>query len=618
MATLSVSALLTDFSSTVLSNITTLDFIGNPRRSTAVFSASQFDNVQISSSLIVDGGTGTNTVTVIGGNIDALAWTFANWSIGDVVSLTGSASGNRLNGSTQADRISGLLGNDSINGASGDDTLIGNEGDDQFLYTASSAQGFETIDGGADTDSIVASGGGTCDFRNFTISNVERLTLISASGQTLLASGQIGGAAGTIANLTGSSAVDRIQVNGPSIDIHGLTFTNWTAGTDVVTLILTAGGTAIGSDQNDTFADFGQGLLNLQGGLGDDIFRFTANVGSSNGDSLDGGGGTDAIELNSINTGIFDFASLGALTGVEKLTFGASNAATASFIAATISGFSMIEGSAHSHLRVLVTSVGGGFDASALTFVNWTGLDDIVEIQGNLTDNVLTGMAHTDSIAGFDGNDRIEGGQGGDTLDGGLGTDTLVYSGPLGVMINLGTNFASGGDAQADVISGFEAVSGGSGNDDLQGSVLDNRLIGNGGTDILKGSDGSDTLNGGGADDTLIGGLDRDSFTGGTGKDTFVFLAVNDSAVGSPRDVISDFVQGQDKINLAGIDAIAGGVDDAFVFRGTAGFGVSAGLRFINTATTTVVFADVNSDQVADFQIALQGVFTLVATDFAL
>ncbi len=78
------------------------------------------------------------------------------------------------------------------------------------------------------------------------------------------------------------------------------------------------------------------------------------------------------------------------------------------------------------------------------------------------------------------------------------------------------------------------------------GSTGANALIGNDGIDILAGLGGADTL------------------TGGADADTFQFLALSDSRPTAP-DVITDFQQGQDKIDVA---AIVGAVAATFHFLG--------------------------------------------------
>ncbi len=53
----------------------------------------------------------------------------------------------------------------------------------------------------------------------------------------------------------------------------------------------------------------------------------------------------------------------------------------------------------------------------------------------------------------------------------------------------------------------------------LAGDVLDDRLEGRGGNDVLNGLDGADRLDGGAGNDTLSGGTGRDWLTGGAGND---------------------------------------------------------------------------------------------------
>ena len=79
-------------------------------------------------------------------------------------------------------------------------------------------------------------------------------------------------------------------------------------------------------------------------------------------------------------------------------------------------------------------------------------------------------------------------------------------------------------------------MTGGLGNDTLEG--------GNG-NDSLTGGDGNDTLRGGNGSDVLMGGLGNDSLKGSNGSDIFV-LAAGDGA-----DMVLDFSR-QDRIGLAG------------------------------------------------------------------
>ena len=162
-----------------------------------------------------------------------------------------------------------------------------------------------------------------------------------------------------------------------------------------------------------------------------------------------------------------------------------------------------------------------------------------------------------------------------------------------------------------------DTLNGASGNDSLSGLAGNDRLVGFAGNDTLSGLTGNDTLDGGTGNDLLIGGVGRDMLTGGGGVDLFRFLTLADSAVGSSRDIITDFSRADgDRIDLATIDAstrIAG--DQAFSFIGGAGFSRVAGqLRFAGG----VLQADVNGDARADMEIAVQGVSGLLTADFIL
>ena len=63
----------------------------------------------------------------------------------------------------------------------------------------------------------------------------------------------------------------------------------------------------------------------------------------------------------------------------------------------------------------------------------------------------------------------------------------------------------------------IENASGSSGNDELTGNQLANRLVGNGGDDLLTGGEASDTLVGGAGNDTLTG-IDSSGFSFGSGE----------------------------------------------------------------------------------------------------
>ncbi len=77
----------------------------------------------------------------------------------------------------------------------------------------------------------------------------------------------------------------------------------------------------------------------------------------------------------------------------------------------------------------------------------------------------------------------------------------------------------------------------------------------------------------------MLGGISKDSLNGG--NDVFDFNALVELGLGATRDVITDFIIGQDKIDLSGIDAdlIATG-DQTFAFTGSATFTAAGQVRY--------------------------------------
>jgi serralysin len=142
-------------------------------------------------------------------------------------------------------------------------------------------------------------------------------------------------------------------------------------------------------------------------------------------------------------------------------------------------------------------------------------------------------------------------------------------------------------------------------------------LNGGAGDDVLDGGNQNDVLNGGLGNDYLIGGNQDDVLNGGAGNDTLVGGNQNDLYVFTETggaDVISGFNHSQDRIDLSGIDAVAGGADNAFSWIGAAAFsGVAGQLRSFNSGGFHYLAGDVNGDSVADFTI--QTTTAIVTTD---
>jgi Ca2+-binding RTX toxin-like protein len=212
--------------------------------------------------------------------------------------------------------------------------------------------------------------------------------------------------------------------------------------------------------------------------------------------------------------------------------------------------------------------------------------------------------ASKDWIWGDAGNDELHGGAGADVIQGGIGNDVL---------------FGDSDDDFVDGAAGTDTVNGGTGSDSLEGGDGNDVLSGDDGNDSLGGGLGSDVLDGGHGDDTLVGGAGADSMTGGLGSDRFRYTQTGDSS--SAMDEILDFDPLFDRIDLASVDANAQTAGNGiFSFIGDRPFSVtSAGqLRYETAPNGLMLKADVNGDGVADFQLELVGVTSLVAANFIL
>ncbi len=203
---------------------------------------------------------------------------------------------------------------------------------------------------------------------------------------------------------------------------------------------------------------------------------------------------------------------------------------------------------------------------------------------------------------------RMFGGAGSDRVDARGGDDKV---------------FGQGGDDRLHGNSGDDVLWGGEGDDVLNGATGKDRLHGQEGRDTLLGKQGDDRLFGDDGDDILDGGAGRDILTGGAGSDRFVFnpLSVLGNSA-TTRDVITDFEgggnAGGDTIDLSGIDALAGGSDDAFTFKGTNAFDGLGQIRVRVENGNTIVSGNVTGDLGADFEIEIQGIVNLTADDFSL
>ncbi|HMN84534.1 MAG TPA: autotransporter-associated beta strand repeat-containing protein, partial [Bauldia sp.] len=147
------------------------------------------------------------------------------------------------------------------------------------------------------------------------------------------------------------------------------------------------------------------------------------------------------------------------------------------------------------------------------------------------------------------------------------------------------------------------------------------------GGDTIFGKAGNDRLHGLGGDDTIVGGMGTDRMWGNGGADTFVFRSlaeVGGSLYGrggaAPPDQIFGFVRGEDRIDLAKLDASTAQGIQNFTFIGKQGFHGEAGeLRYTAGGAKTVVLqGDVNGDGRPDFSIVVHGTHAIGTGDLIL
>lgn len=169
-----------------------------------------------------------------------------------------------------------------------------------------------------------------------------------------------------------------------------------------------------------------------------------------------------------------------------------------------------------------------------------------------------------------------------------------------------------------EALAGNDLVRGLGGNDLLLGLAGSDTLDGGFGGDALNGGTASDLLRGGDGRDLLRGGPHRDALLGGVGADRFD-VEPGDSGVGAARrDLVLDFARGTDRVDLASIDAVAGGADNAFAFIGRAAFSAPGQLRFVQTGGETVVQGSTDADPAPELEIAFAGARVLGSGDFVL
>mgnify|MGYP001175625442 CR=1 FL=1 len=273
-----------------------------------------------------------------------------------------------------------------------------------------------------------------------------------------------------------------------------------------------------------------------------------------------------------------------------------------------------------------------------------SGGTDAVFLNGDGTETLFnSGEIHTIANQAVQGDDFVEiirnsgmivGGEidlaGGDDIYRGSGTgfaETVLGGAGLDTMTGSAANDTFLGGADADLLRGRDGedvlrgedgdddIGGGRGDDTLDGGANNDTLGGGEGSDLLIGGTGDDTLRGGEGADDIIGGADRDTLAGNGGNDTFIYELVTDSQGGGGADLIRDFEQGLDLIDL---DAVYLGELSFEGTNGLAGGGVASVAYNFQSPTVTRILVDVDGDGAFDMRINVRGNVALTADDFVL
>ncbi|CDZ51646.1 beta strand repeat-containing protein [Neorhizobium galegae] len=480
------------------------------------------------------------------------------------VNLTaGTGSGGDAQGNTyvNVERVIGTSFADTLASSTSGHTLEGGAGDDIYL---------------ADHQGVViseAAGGGDDEIRTtanlYSIlnnANIERLTFVGASNSLLAGNSGDNIITGGDLNDTiiGGAGADEIIGGAGTADVASY------GGTGPVTVNLKTG-IHTGDAAGDTFS----GIEQFLGSSGNDTFidssTFTGRFDGGGGtvDTMDYSTSSAAVTINlTAGTGAGGDAQGDIYVNFERVV----GSAFADSLTSTTSGH-VLEGGAGDDVYIVgnqsvsVVEAGSGGDDEIRTSLNAFSMVAAANVErltftgtGNAT---MTGNTNNNIITGGIGNDTLLGGGGADHLVGGSGDDTASYTdSTVAVTFDLVAGTVSGFGI-GDTFDSIEILAGSNLGDKFIANADANRLVGNGGNDVvsyeastvgvsvnlstgihtglaagdtfntievIQGSSFNDIFVGDATNNHFIGGAGADSFTGGSGID-LVWYVNNSSGV---------------------------------------------------------------------------------------
>ncbi len=262
-----------------------------------------------------------------------------------------------------------------------------------------------------------------------------------------------------------------------------------------------------------------------------------------------------------------------------------------------------------------VSSFGG--ETGNLIIARGTLIENVASGSGN---DIIIGINIANYLDGGAGNDLIEGGGGADRLIGGLGVDMLSYaSSNAGVSVDLVLGQAFGGDAEGDVISGFESLTGSAFDDYLvtgNAGVITATILAGAGNDFVV-MNAATTANGGAGNDILVLQGFGNYVLGGTGDDTYVVSAGGSTLVefaGEGNDIVytsvdmtlGDNIETGVNTSTGGAGAVLNGnaLDNLLILSNTSAVAIStisagAGNDTIYAQSFTIIDAGFGNDMIS-------------------
>ncbi|HEX5341792.1 MAG TPA: calcium-binding protein, partial [Duganella sp.] len=514
--------------------------------------------------------TGLVTYT-LGLNVENLQYTGSAAFTG-----TGNALDNILIGGSKdskGNKLDGGAGNDSLIGGDGNDSLIGGIGNDTFTASA----GKDTIDGGDGADVLQGLG----KFSDYSVNRPNATdTVLTKDGNQIVVRG-----VETFVFSDGSKSLSEVQFNASSFSNDSLN------GTDGADFIDGGQGvdTMAGGKGDDTYVvDNANDVVQEEGGGGRDLvqvalaaagtYKLADNVEDAKVTSANAAVNLTGNELDNALTGNAAANTLLGGDGNDTLDGGAGadkliggNGDDLYVVDNSGDGITENPGEGYDTVRTSLATYLLGANLEELRYTGTAAFSGTGNADGNVMvggnngnkldggagADTLTGGSGADSLVGGIGNDSFVGTTGKDTVDGGADEDTLTLSGNFAdytVTRSTATDTVLTYKNKVDAVTvrNVEVFHFADGDKSLEQVQYNVPSAFN---DTLSGGNGNDSLNGLGGADTMIGGLGNDTYV----VDNLGDVVQESDADGGGKDVV------QIALAAAGTYKMAEFVEDAVV-----------------------------------------------------